>query len=121
MRFRHGETVIRVLDLQKHIAWPHHVADVAPRTAALAVGIPVASYLIATGVLHTWINRHQHEQLIVPFTAAAGLVLLASVATPPLSLPAAVLAMAICVGGLVAYDLATRPTPAARPTETRDH
>jgi low temperature requirement protein LtrA len=99
----------------------HHVGDVAPRTAALAVGIPVASYLIATGVLHTWINRYQHEQLIVPFTAAAGLVLLASVATPPLSLPAAVLAMAICVGGLVAYDLVTRPTPAARPTETRDH
>jgi hypothetical protein len=29
--------------------------------------------------------------------------------------------MATVVGGLVAYDLVTRPTPAARPTEARDH
>jgi low temperature requirement protein LtrA len=99
----------------------HHVADVPPRTAALAVGIPVAAYLVAAGVLHTWINRHLHQGLIGPFTAAAGLVLVAAVATPPLSLPAAVAAMAIVVGGLVAYDLVTRPTQAARSAKTSGH
>jgi low temperature requirement protein LtrA len=88
-----------------------HESHVAERTAALTVGIPVALYLLTAGVLHTWINRYRGEHLVLPFTAAAGLVLLAAVATPSLSLPAAVAVMAAVVAGLIAYDLVTRPLP----------
>jgi low temperature requirement protein LtrA len=86
-----------------------HESPVAERTAALTVGIPVAVYLVAAGVLHTWINRYRHERLITPFTLAAALVAVAAAATPPLSLPVSVAAMASLVAGLLAYDLVTRP------------
>lgn len=93
----------------------HHEVELSERLAALTLAVPVAAYLVTMGALHTWINRHRHDRVVIPFSVAAVLVLLTGVAAPVLGLPVAVVVMAGVLAGLVTYDLMTRdPVPAAQ-------
>ncbi len=86
--------------------------NLSDRAAALTLAVPTALYLIAVGVLHTWVNRRDVRPLPRKL-AAALLVLLAAAATPQLPLALTVALIGLTVAGLIAVDLILPPRPSA--------
>ncbi|HZD65958.1 MAG TPA: low temperature requirement protein A [Acidimicrobiales bacterium] len=89
-----------------------HHASVSPVFAAYTVAVPVAVFLVVLGLL-TLVSRD--EPAIAVVVAAAVLVVLAAPAARLITLPGAVVAIAVLVSLLLAYHLALarRTTPRA--------
>ena len=85
----------------------HHA--LSDRTAAVALAVPVALFLVVLGLLHTWVYRYRGERAVARFTLTALLVLVAAAATPPLTLAGTVALIGLSVAGLVAADIVRPP------------
>jgi low temperature requirement protein LtrA len=81
----------------------HHA--LSDRTAAIALAVPVALFLVVLGLLHTWVYRYRGERAVARFSVTALLVLVAAAATPPLELAPTVALIGLAVAGLVAADI----------------
>jgi low temperature requirement protein LtrA len=90
----------------------HHA--LSDRTAAVALAVPVALFLVVLGLLHTWVYRYRGERAVARFTVTALLVLVAAAATPPLTLAVTVALIGLAVAGLVAADIVRPPRRRAR-------
>jgi low temperature requirement protein LtrA len=81
----------------------HHA--LSDGTAAIALAVPVALFLVVLGLLHTWVYRYRGERAVARFSVTALLVLVAAAATPPLELAPTVALIGLAVAGLVAADI----------------
>jgi low temperature requirement protein LtrA len=81
----------------------HHT--LSDGTAAIALAVPVALFLVVLGLLHTWVYRYRGERAVARFSVTALLVLVAAAATPPLELAPTVALIGLAVAGLVAADI----------------
>jgi hypothetical protein len=90
----------------------HHA--LSDRTAAIALAVPVALFLVVLGLLHTWVYRYRGERAVARFSVTAFLVLVAAAATPPLTLALTVALIGLTVAGLVAADIVRPPRRRAR-------
>jgi len=90
---------------------PEHVPAL---TAALAVAVPVAIYLVAIGVLH---RRGRPWREVASLAVTAVLVLAIAVAAVFVGVPIAVLAIGVVVAGVVAWHILAPARVAARGAE----
>jgi low temperature requirement protein LtrA len=90
--------------LQISIETLTHSIRVSPQYAALAVAIPVATYLVVHGLLTTRTTKSASARLTL---LTAALVLAVAAATPAITLPVSMVIMVVLVATLLAYHLAT--------------
>jgi low temperature requirement protein LtrA len=90
--------------LQISIETLTHSIRVSPQYAALAVAIPVATYLVVHGLLTTRTTKSASARLTL---LTAALVLAVAAATPAITLPVSMVIMVVLVAALLAYHLAT--------------
>jgi low temperature requirement protein LtrA len=88
--------------------------SLSDRAAAMTLAVPVALFLVALGVLHSWVYRYRGERAVARFAVTALLVVLAAVATPPLPLAVTVALIGLLAAGLVAADVLRPPRRRAR-------
>ena len=90
--------------LQISIETLTHSIRVSPQYAALAVAIPVATYLVVYGLLTTRTAKSASARLTL---LTAALVPAVAAATPAITLPVSMVIMVVLVAALLAYHLAT--------------
>jgi low temperature requirement protein LtrA len=93
--------------LQISIETLTHSIRVSPQYAALAVAIPVATYLVVHGLLTTRTAKSASTRLTL---LTAALVPAVAAATPAITLPVSMVIMVVLVAALLAYHLATEQT-----------
>jgi hypothetical protein len=81
----------------------HGAADLSPAMAAMTVAVPLAIYLLATGVLH---RDTLSRQLAARLGITSLLILAAAVAATCIGVPLAIPAMALFLTVLVAINVA---------------
>jgi low temperature requirement protein LtrA len=91
-----------------------HHGSLSDRAAAMTLAVPVALFLVVLGVLHSWVYRYRGERAVARFAVTALLVVLATVATPPLPLAVTVALIGLLPAGLVAADVVRPPRRRAR-------
>jgi low temperature requirement protein LtrA len=86
-----------------------HHGPLSDRAAAMTLAVPVALFLVVLGLLHSWVYRYRGERAVARFSAAALLVVLAAVATPPLRPAVTIALIGLIAAGLVAADVVVPP------------
>jgi hypothetical protein len=76
--------------------------QVTDTTVALLVAVPVDIYLVSVGLLHAWPLR---RPILAPIVVACLAILAAAFAAGWIGVPLSVLAIALIVAAMVAYNL----------------